>query len=202
MNAAAGPARHIGVLLFDVMEELDAVGPWEVFAWWAQHFPDDGWSVTTLSRDGESVTCEKGLVVGTHHSYASAPPLGVLLHPGGDGTNRLMSDPTHLSWLREQRERVPLLASVCTGSLVFAAAGLLAGRPATSNRNALGELAEIDPSIVVRPGERYVDAGNVITSAGISAGIDMALHIVARLAGPQRAQDVREGIEYDPRPQY
>ena len=191
-------ARHIGILLFDVMEELDAVGPWEVFAWWTRHFPADGYTATTFSSDGRPVTCEKGLVVQPHHSTATVPPLDVLLHPGGDGTQAMLTDRSHLDWLCDQRAQVPLVTSVCTGSTVLAAAGLLRGRPATSNRGALEQLRSIDPTITVRPGARFVDAGDVITSAGISAGIDMALHVVGRLAGPERAQQVREGIEYAP----
>lgn len=193
-----GDVRHIGILLFDLMEELDAVGPWEVFAWWTRHFPGDGYDVTTFSADGRPVTCEKTLVVQPHHSKATAPPLDVLVHPGGDGTQAMLTDRAHLQWLREQRAHVPLLTSVCTGSTVLAAAGLLRGRPATSNRGALLQLQEIDPTIIVRPRERFVDDGDVITSAGISAGIDMALHVVGRLGGHERAQQVREGIEYTP----
>lgn len=200
MTATAKDTRHIGILLFDVMEELDAVGPWEVFAWWTRHFPEDGYDVTTFSADGSAVTCEKGLVINAHHSIASMPALDVLLHPGGDETNAMLSDPAHLQWLRQQRAQVPLLTSVCTGSTVLAAAGLLRGRPATSNRNALTQLQQIDPTITLRGGERYVDDGDIITSAGISAGIDMALHIVARLSSPARAREVRDGIEYSPQP--
>jgi transcriptional regulator GlxA family with amidase domain len=192
--------RYIGILLFDVMEELDAIGPWEVFAWWTRHFPEDGYAATTFSVDGRAVTCEKSMVVQPHHSVATVPPLDVLVHPGGDGTQAMLDDHEHLRWLRDQRDRVPLITSVCTGSTVLAAAGLLRERPATSNRNALDQLQQIDPTITVRPGERYVDDGDVITSAGISAGIDMALHIVGRLTSPQRAQQVRDGIEYAPGP--
>jgi transcriptional regulator GlxA family with amidase domain len=95
---------------------------------------------------------------------------------------------------------VPLLTSVCTGALVYAAAGLLAGRPATTHWSDLDELAGLDPTIQLRPDDRFVDDGDVITSAGISAGIDMALHLVARLAGVERARQVRRGIQYDPQP--
>jgi transcriptional regulator GlxA family with amidase domain len=194
------PTRYVGILLFDDMEELDAVGPWEVLAWWTQHFPDDGFAATTFSADGALVTCEKSLVIHPHHSFDSVPSLHVLVHPGGDGTNALLDDPTHLAWVREQRAHVPLMTSVCTGAMVFAAAGLLRDRPATTNRAALDDLIGIDPTIKVRRGERYVDDGDVMTSAGISAGIDMALHIVSRLAGAARSRQVREGIEYAPQP--
>ena len=192
--------RTIGILVFDQMEELDAVGPWEVFAWWTQHFPDDGWEVTTFSADGGPVTCEKTLVIQPHHSTATVPAMDVLVHPGGDGTNAMVQDRDTLRWLRELRHHVPLMTSVCTGSTVFAAAGLLHGRPATTNRTALDLLARLDDTIVVTPGRQYVDDGDIITAAGISAGIDMALHVVGRLAGVERAREVRAGIEYHPDP--
>jgi transcriptional regulator GlxA family with amidase domain len=192
--------RWIGIFLFDVMEEIDGIGPWEVFAWWSHHFPDDGWSATTFSVTGEPVTCEKTLVVTPHHSFETVPPLEVLVHPGGDGTEALAEDEAHLDWLRKQREQVPLVTSVCTGAMPLAAAGLLRGRRATSNRKLLDTLSEIDSSIEVDREARFVDDGDIITAAGLSAGIDMALHVVGRLAGPERARQVREGIEYAPGP--
>jgi transcriptional regulator GlxA family with amidase domain len=168
----------------------------EVFAWWANAFPEDGWEATTFSKDGEPVTGDNTLVVHPHHSIASVPALDVFLHPGGDGHLAMIEDESHLGWLREQRSRVPLMTSVCTGSVVLAAAGLLRGRPATSHRNSLDRMVSIDPTIEARSGVRFVDDGDVITASGLSAGIDMALHVVGRLAGPERARQVREGINY------
>jgi transcriptional regulator GlxA family with amidase domain len=201
MTEPTAPARYIGILLFDHVEELDAIGPWEVFAYWTRAFPGDGYAVTTFSADGRAVTCDGSLVVQPHHSFATVPPLEVFLHPGG-GTEPMLDDPAHLQWLREQRARVPLMTSVCTGSTVFAAAGLLHGRPATSHHNAIDLLCQLDPTISPRPAQRYVDDGDIITSAGISAGIDMAFHIISRLASPERAREVREGIEYAPQPDH
>ncbi len=192
--------RHIGIVLFPDVEELDAVGPWEVLAFWARVHPDDGYAVSTLSRDGGLVTCAKGLRIASDHSFADAPACHVLVHPGGRGTRPLVEDQEHLSWVRRQRDTVPLMTSVCTGSLVYAAAGLLKDRPATSHWGSLARLAELDPSIEVRAEDRYVDDGDVVTAAGVSAGIDMALHLVARLAGTDRARAVRRGIQYDPLP--
>ncbi|MBD3003700.1 DJ-1/PfpI family protein [Streptomyces sp. 5-10] len=192
--------RKIGILLFPDVEELDAIGPWEVLAYWTRNFAEDGWQVFCFSADGNPVTCAKGLTVEAHHAMADLPALDVLLHPGGQGTRPQLADDQHLEWVRAQRRSVPLMTSVCTGSLVYAAAGLLAGRPATTHWASLDRLAELDPTIDVRPGERFVDDGDLITSAGVSAGIDMALHLVARLASPERARQVRRGIQYDPRP--
>ncbi|GGF32751.1 putative transcription regulator, AraC family protein [Marmoricola endophyticus] len=192
--------RTIGIVLFEGVEELDAVGPWEVLAYWCREFPGDGWDVICLSPDGEAVTAAKGLVLTPHRGFGDAPPLEVLVHPGGRGTRALVDDESHLAWVRRQRGAASLLTSVCTGSLVLAAAGLLAGRPATSYHDSLDELAALDPSVEVRDDARFVDDGDVITSAGVSAGIDMALHLVVRLAGADRARQVRRGIEYDPEP--
>jgi transcriptional regulator GlxA family with amidase domain len=192
--------RTIGILLFDGVEELDAVGPWEVLAFWTQSFPDDGWAVTTFSRDGRAVTGAKGLVVTPHHSYDTVPALDVLVYPGGRGTRPHLRDEEQLAWVRRQRAEVGLLTSVCTGSLVYAAAGFLAGRPATTHHENTDELLALDPSIDLRTAGRYVDDGDIITAAGVSAGIDMALHLVVRLAGPDRARQVRSGIQYDPEP--
>ncbi|MGI9184601.1 MAG: DJ-1/PfpI family protein [Solirubrobacteraceae bacterium] len=192
--------KQIGILLFDDVEELDAVGPWEVLAYWTSHHPEDGYATCCLSRDGRSVTAAKGLVLGAHHSIAQAPALELLVHPGGAGTRPLLHDQGHLSWVRKQRAAVPLMTSVCTGALVYAAAGLLRARPATTHWAALDELRALDPSVRVREHERWVDDGDLITAAGVSAGIDMALHLVARLASPDRARQVRRAIQYDPQP--
>ncbi len=192
--------QTIGILLFDGFEELDAVGPWEVLAFWTQSFPDDGWTVTTFSRSGETVTAAKGLRVTPEHSYDSVPALDVLVYPGGQGTRRHLEDEAQLDWVRRQRASVPLLTSVCTGSLVYAGAGLLAGRPATTHHENLTLLQSLDPTLVLRPFDRFIDDGDIITSAGVSAGIDMALHLVLRLAGEERARAVRRGIQYDPEP--
>ncbi len=192
--------RHIGIFLFDGVEELDAVGPWEVLSHWTQEHPEDGWAVSTFSRDGERVVGAKSLRLGAHHSLESVPALDVLIYPGGPGTRPVLEDSDHLAWVRGQRATVPLLASVCSGSLVYAAAGLLTGRPATTHWASLNLLSELDPTVITDVAARFVDDGDLITSAGVSAGIDMALHLVARFAGVDRAREVRRGIQYDPLP--
>jgi transcriptional regulator GlxA family with amidase domain len=192
--------RQIGIVLFDGAEELDAIGPWEVLSFWTRVYPDDGYATFTLSPTGGLVHCAKGLRVQADYSFSDAPAVDVLLHPGGKGVNPLLDDAVHLDWVRKQRASVPLLTSVCTGSLVYAAAGLLAGRPATTYWSSMRRFADLDPTIQARPDDRFVDDGDVITAAGVSAGIDMALHLVDRLAGRERARQVRRGIQYDPEP--
>ncbi|MEI7714537.1 MAG: DJ-1/PfpI family protein [Mycobacterium sp.] len=191
-------AKNIGIVLFDGVEELDAIGPWEVLSTWTHYFADDGYGVSCLSRHGGVVQCAKGLTVHAHHSFADAPPMEVLLYPGGRGTRAQLHDEAQLEWVRRQRDTVPLMTSVCTGSLVYAAAGLLSHRPATTHWAALDQLAEIDPTIDIRRDERFVDDGDIVTAAGVSAGIDMALHLIVRLAGADRTREVRRYIQYDP----
>ena len=191
---------RIAVALFDGAEELDFAGPWEVLAAWAKEWPDDGVEVFTVARSIEPVECAKGMRVLPDHTWESAPTIDVLVYPGGVGTRRDLSDPATLDWLRGLEGDGTLMTSVCTGALVFAAAGLLRDRPATTWWGALDRLAELDPSLEVRSDDRFVDSGEVVTAAGVSAGIDMALHLVARLHSAERAREVRRYIQYDPEP--
>ncbi len=194
-----GRPLRIGIVVFDDAEELDVVGPFDVLTAWAARSalrPE----VVTFSADGAGVRCAKGLRLLPDTSRADVGPLHVLVHPGGLGTRALARDADHLAWVRARRRDTALMASVCTGALVYAAAGLLAGRPATTHWAALDELARLDPSVLVDTEARFVDDGDVLTSAGVSAGIDMALHLVARLESRNVARDVRRGIQYDPAP--
>ena len=192
--------RHIGILMFDGVEELDAIGPWEVLAHWTQMHPEDGYTVECRSRDGQPVTANKGLLLGAHKAFADAPMLDVVVVPGGDGRRSLQGDPAFLEWLNTTHRYASLTTSVCTGALVLATAGILEGRPATTHWANVDELGAVDRTIELRPDDRFVDDGDVITAAGASAGIDMALHLIARLASPERAREVRRLIQYDPEP--
>jgi transcriptional regulator GlxA family with amidase domain len=191
---------RIAIALFEGAEELDWAGPWEVLAAWSRGWPDDGVEVFTLARDTGPVTCAKGLRVLPDHGWETAPAFDVLVYPGGMGTRRELKDEGVLDWLRGIRGRGTLMTSVCTGSLVYAAAGLLERRPATTYWSQLDYLGELDPTIEVRRDDRFVDSGEVVTAAGVSAGIDMALHLVARLHSEDRAREVRRYIQYDPEP--
>lgn len=191
---------RVGIFLFDGAEELDWAGPWEVLASWATLFPDDGVEVFTLARHEGVVTCAKGLQVLPQHSWQSAPALDVLVYPGGQGTRPQLADEEIGGWLRRLAAGRTLMTSVCTGALVYAGAGLLDGRPATTHWASLDLLPTLGTDIEVRGEDRFVDSGEVITAAGVSAGIDMALHLITRLHSPERARDVRRYIQYDPQP--
>jgi transcriptional regulator GlxA family with amidase domain len=191
---------RIGISIFDGAEELDWAGPWEVLSAWAHNHPDDDVEVFTLAQQGEAVTCAKGLRVVPDYTWQSAPPIDVLVYPGGRGTRPQINDGDITEWITTTAARARLMTSVCTGSLVYASAGLLAGRPATTHWGSLETLAQLDATIEVRPDDRFVDDGDVITAAGVSAGIDMALHLIVRLHSVERAREVKRYIQYDPQP--
>jgi transcriptional regulator GlxA family with amidase domain len=190
----------IAIALFEDAEELDWAGPWEVLRAWQLQFDDDV-SVVTVADTDQPITCAKGLRVLADHTWDDlSGPIDVLVFPGGRGTRRQLGDEAVRSRLRSLAESGTLMTSVCTGSLVFADAGLLDGRPATTHWGSLDHLGRLGTGVEVRPDDRFVDTGDVVTAAGVSAGIDMALHLVARLHSPERAREVRRYIQYDPEP--
>jgi len=191
---------RIALICFDDMEELDLVGPWEVLRMWQLTYPEDDVDVFTASTDGETVTCAKGMRITADASVDDIGSVDVIVYPGGQGTRRHMDDKRVKLFLSEHAASGTLMTSVCTGSLVFAAAGLLNQRPATTHWGWLDLLASLDDTIEVRPEDRFVDSGDVITASGVSAGIDMALHLVARLHSEERARQVKRDIQYDPAP--
>jgi transcriptional regulator GlxA family with amidase domain len=191
---------RIGVFIFDGAEELDFVGPWEVLTMWSKSFPDDDVDVFTLALTPDPVTCAKGLRVIPDHTLDTAPPMDVLVYPGGEGNRAHIGDESITSWLNKLADGGTLMTSVCTGSLVFASAGLLDGRPAITHWAWVDFLSGLGKDIEVRKDDRFVDDGNVITAAGVSAGIDMALHLVARLESVERAREVKKFMQYDPAP--
>lgn len=192
---------RIGIALFDGAEELDWAGPWEVLSFWALMYPDDDVEVFTVARDNaEPVACAKRLRVLADHSWETCPDIDVLIVPGGMGTRALLGDEAWRSWVTRVHENARLTTSVCTGALVLADSGLLKDRPATTYWASFPDLEAIDATIEHRPDDRFVDTGDVITAAGVSAGIDMALHLIVRLHSQERAAEVKRGIQYFPEP--
>jgi transcriptional regulator GlxA family with amidase domain len=192
---------RIAIAVFEGAEELDFVGPWEVLAAWRFLYPDDI-DVFLVGEDSTPVTCAKGMRVLPDTSWERLGEIDVLLYPGGRGTRPQLGDEKIRARLRALKNRGTLMTSVCTGALVYADAGLLDGQPATTYWSAFDELLPLGREITPRPGDRFVDVGDVITAAGVSAGIDMALHLVGRLGSPDKAREVRRYIQYDPQPPY
>jgi len=191
---------RIAIALFEEAEELDWAGPWEVLAAWASQWPGDGVEVVTVAETLDPVRCAKGLRVLADCTWEQLGPVDLLIYPGGWGTRAQLGDERIRERLRSLHRAGTLMASVCTGALVFADAGLLDRRPATTHWGSLELLATLGEEIDVRHDVRFVDDGEIITAAGVSAGIDVALHLVARLHSRERAAEVRRAIQYDPEP--
>jgi transcriptional regulator GlxA family with amidase domain len=190
---------RIAIAVFEGAEELDFAGPWEVLGAWRFLYPDDV-ELVMVGENAVLVTCAKGMRVVPEVSWQELGDVDVLVYPGGRGTRSQLGDETIRERLRALKESGTLMTSVCTGALVYGDAGLLDGRPVTTYSTAFEELLPLGSDVKPRPDQRFVDDGEVITAAGVSAGIDMALHLIARLASPEKAREVRRYIEYDPQP--
>jgi transcriptional regulator GlxA family with amidase domain len=193
-------ARTIGILVFDDAEELDFVGPWEVFASTTQHlFPDD--RVVLIAEEQRPIRCAKGLRVLPDFDFVGAPTLDVVLVPGGQGTRREVSNGNLIEWLRRAGASCEWVTSVCTGALLLHEAGFAKGRRVTTHWGFVQTLRERG-DVTVLERVRWVRDGNLVTAAGVSAGIDMALWLVGQIYGVDVARKVQRGIEYDPAPPY
>jgi len=188
-----------GILLFNDAEELDFVGPWEVFT--VAAMLNEGNRVVTIAESAAPVRCNKGLRVLPDHTFADAPSLDVVLVPGGQGTLREVSNPILMEWLRHAGARCTWVTSVCTGAQLLAEAGFAKGKRVTTHWSFIEQL-RARGDVTVLEGTRYVRDGNVVTSAGVSAGIDMALWLVGQLHGVEMARLIQKGIEYNPAPPY
>jgi transcriptional regulator GlxA family with amidase domain len=187
----------VAIAVFEGVEELDFVGPWEVLSGWRHLYPAD-LDVHLVGDDSEPVVCAHGMRVLPDLIWDDLGEIDVIVYPGGRGTRAHLGDDRIRSRLRALAESGTLMTSVCTGALVLADAGLLDGLPATTYWDAFDELLPLGRGIQPRPDDRFVDTGAVITSAGVSAGIDMALHLVRRLGSAKKEEEVRRYIQYEP----
>jgi len=193
-------ATTIGLVLFDDAEELDFVGPWEVFTVAANALDDV--RVCTIAERADPVRCAKGLRVIPDHTFRDAPALDVVLVPGGQGTRREAENPVMIDWLKRIAPGLAWATSVCTGALLLAEAGLARGRRVTTHWAFVEALRKRHPDVEVLEKVRYVRDGTLCTAAGVSAGIDMALWLTGQIWGVELARQTRRTIEYDPAPPY
>ncbi|MDH4131554.1 MAG: DJ-1/PfpI family protein [Gemmatimonadota bacterium] len=187
---------RVSVLVFDDADLLDIAGPYEVFAVAGRRDGLEPFQVSLVGVAPGTVALRGGVRVEPPFTVANAPAADVLIVPGGMGTRRLLQDPVLLAWLREAAGRAELVLSVCTGALLLGKAGLLDGLEVTTHQSAMALLREVAPKARVHQGERFLDNGKVIVAAGISAGIDMALHVVERLLGAELAEEAAAYMEY------
>lgn len=188
----ATPPVQVAILLFDGVQIIDFAAPYEVFG-------QARFGVYTVSADGKPVTTAMGLRVTPDHAFADAPPADVLLVPGGD-VDAAAQDAATLAFVRERAGGADHVLSVCTGAQILAATGLLDGKRATTFHLAFDGLAQAYPAVEVVRDARWVDSGRIVTSAGLSSGIDAALHIVASIRGEDAARSTALHLEYDWKP--
>jgi transcriptional regulator GlxA family with amidase domain len=191
--------RTIGIILFEGAEELDFVGPYEALAMFAKYI-DKTWRVVTVSQTGQPVSAGLALQVAVNFSFENCPQLDVLLVPGGVSTREEVDNATMIDFVRRQGERCQWVTSVCTGAFILSRAGFLNGRRATTHWASIHRLRE-EPGVTVVE-ERFVRDGNVVTAAGVSAGIDMALYLIGQLKDEEAARNVQKLMEYYPEPPY
>ncbi|MGH2961998.1 MAG: DJ-1/PfpI family protein [Solirubrobacterales bacterium] len=185
---------QIAILIFDRLTALDAVGPYEVLS----RLPGAELDFVAAKPGSKRADTDR-LALDAGRSIAEVPSPDVLLVPGGEGNRPLLSDEPVLSWLRSAHQSSRYTTSVCTGALVLGAAGILDGLRATTH---WAYLEHLEPFGAIPVAERVVEDGKVITAAGVSSGIDMALHLAAKLAGEEVAKAIQLGIEYDPEPPF
>lgn len=191
MNDSA--STSIGLLLFPALTQLDLTGPFEVFA----RAPDT--KVHLIWKNLELVVSDRGMAIQPTTTFDTCPALDIICIPGGPGQINLMEDEEVLSFIRAQSKQAKLVTSVCTGSLVLGAAGLLKGYKATTHWASLDQLALLGAEPV---NERVVRDRNRITGAGVTSGIDFALSVVSEMFGPDIAQNIQLHMEYDPAPPF
>jgi len=186
---------NFGILVFNQAEELDFVGPWEMLTMWRKVAAGPE-NCLIVGQSLEPIICANGLSINPHVSFANCPTLDYLLVPGGQGTRQEVNNQVLIEFVTSQAKKCKAVLSVCTGSFVLHAAGLLSGKKATTHWGSLERLRAFDDVTVIE--ERYVQDGNIWTSAGVSAGIDLTLAFIASVAGEEAAGQVQFGAEYYP----
>ncbi len=189
-----------GILLFEDAEELDWAGPFEVFGMAFKPFPDR--KLVTIAESREPITCYNGLRVLPDCDFSSAPPLDLILVPGGLGTRVQVDNQVLIDWLAQTASACTWVTSVCTGSLLLGAAGQTDGRKVTTHWAFIDNLRETFPDTEVLADARFVRDGQLVTSAGVSAGIDMSLWLIGEIWDVEYARNTQRMMEYDPDPPY
>jgi transcriptional regulator GlxA family with amidase domain len=192
---------RIGVVVFDDAEELDFAGPWEVFTM-ASNIQPKAHEVMLVAESNKPVRCAKGMRVLPDVTFENCPKLDVVLIPGGQGTRREVENKPMLDWIARVAKDCQWVTSVCTGAMLLTAAGPAKGKRVTTHWAFVENLRGRKEASEVLDNMRYVRDGNVVTAAGVSAGIDMALWLTGQLHSPEFARNVQRAMEYDPAPPY
>ena len=197
MSAENRSKRRVGIFIFNETEELDMCGPLEVFAATRNDDGTKAFEVYTIAETVGPITCTHGLSVNPTYTLAECPQPDIFVIAGGRGARRDIHNQILIERIKTCSEKAEIILTICLGSFFLAKAGLLDGLAATTHHGALGELAKISSKMKIVADQRFVDNGRIITSAGVSAGIDAAFHVVSKLLGQKAAQRTAEYIEYD-----
>jgi transcriptional regulator GlxA family with amidase domain len=189
--------RRVAILIYDQVEVLDFAGPFEVFAVAGELHDERYFEVTLVAAEDRPYTAVNGLKVLPNRTFATLDDPDVLVVPGGNGSRNAMQDDALLAWVRQASESAEVVLSVCSGARILARLGLLDGLDVTTHHKVFAHLAELAPAARLCPGRRYVDTGKIVTTGGISAGIDGSFHLVSRLAGEDAALRAARYMEYD-----
>lgn len=186
----------VGIFLFDEVEVLDFAGPFEVFSVTAQLNNYEPFSVFTVSENGDEIKAVNGLYVIPDFSFDDHPDIDILVIPGGDGTKELIDRPEIIDWINQVNDQNEITMSVCSGARLMAKAGLLDGLDSTTHHDVIKDVANITPETNILEGKRFVDEGKIMTSGGITAGIDLSFHVVEKLFGKGMANETAIYMEY------
>jgi transcriptional regulator GlxA family with amidase domain len=189
--------RNVAIVVFDQVEVLDFAGPFEVFSIATQVADPDSFNVYLVAQSSQAVHGRNGFTVLPRYTFDNCPAPDILIVPGGPGTRVEENNPVMLDWVTSKAQSAELVLSVCTGARILAKVGLLDGLQATTHWVSIDELRQMAPTATVFDDRRFVDNGKIVTSAGVSAGIDMSLHIIARLCGDKAAAETAHFMEYD-----
>jgi transcriptional regulator GlxA family with amidase domain len=187
---------NVGILLFNDIELLDFAGPYEVFSVASELHGYQQFTTYTISEDGQTVQTVNGLKVVPDYSFQNNPPIDILIIPGGVGTKAEMEKPTVLDWVSSNIQTSRLTFAVCSGARILGKLGLLDHCEVTTHHEVIPHLQEIAPKASINPEARFVDNGRLMTSAGISAGIDLSLHVVEKLYGREVVTKTVAYLEY------
>lgn len=188
--------NNVGLFLFDDIELLDFAGPYEVFSVTSELSDYTLFRVFSVSEDGEEIRTVNGLKVKPDFAFDNHPPIDILVIPGGVGTKKEMDKSAIVEWIRWNSDRAKMTVSVCSGARILARMGLLDGMEITTHHEVFDDIRRIAPRATLNQKARFVDNGRILTAGGISAGIDVALHIVRKLHGDQVADRTARYMEY------
>jgi transcriptional regulator GlxA family with amidase domain len=190
---------NVGILIFDEVEVLDFCGPFEVFS--VARDPQDPnhkpFAVFTIAEQERTIKARGGLLTCPHFCFDNHPPIDILVVPGGWGTRKEIDNPVLIEWIKKVTDEAQINTSVCTGSFLLGKAGVLEGKRTTTHWASIDRMRQSFPHTQVEENVRYVDEGNLVTSAGVSAGIDMSLHVVEKLLGRDTAEYTARMMEYN-----